>query len=137
MPNANFAFPLLAALPFAAQAQVYKCAQPTGGTTYQSTPCPVAAKPVPHPTAAQLNAPARQRASAPKPAGPPMAVADPYDDGHRRRHCTVARENTIALKRTGGRVFITSTAGQREYIDDHDRPRLLAEAEKHVAKFCD
>lgn len=137
MPNANFAFPLLAALPFAAQAQVYKCAQPTGGTTYQSTPCPVAAKPVPHPTAAQLNAPARQRASAPKPAGPPMAVADPYDDGHRRRHCTVARENTITLKRTGGRVFITNTAGQREYIDDHDRPRLLAEAEKHVAKFCD
>ncbi|MBC7662235.1 MAG: DUF4124 domain-containing protein [Caulobacter sp.] len=134
MPNANFAFPLLAALPFAAQAQVYKCAQPTGGTTYQSTPCPVAAKPVPHPTAAQLNA---ERASAPKPAGPPMAVADPYDDGHRRRHCTVARENTITLKRTGGRVFITNTAGQREYIDDHDRPRLLAEAEKHVAKFCD
>jgi hypothetical protein len=135
MPNAFFAvLLLLAALPFAAHAQVYKCAQPTGGTTYQSRPCPVAAKPAPHPTAAQLNA---ERASAPKPAGPPMAAEDLYDDGHRRRDCTVALENTITLKRTGGRVFITNTAGQREYIDDHDRPRLLAEAEKHVAKFCD
>jgi hypothetical protein len=134
MPNAILAILLFAALPLAAHAQVYKCAQPTGGTAYQSTPCPVAAKPAPHPTAAQLNA---ERASAPKPTAPPVAVADPYDDGHRRRDCTVALQNQVTLKRTGGHVFVTNAAGQKETIDDHDRPRLLAEAEKHAEKFCD
>lgn len=134
MPNARLAVVLLAAFPFAARAQVYKCAQPTGGTAYQSTPCATATKPAAHPTAAQLNA---ERASAPRPTAPRVAVADPYDDGHRRRDCTVALQNTITLKRTGGRVFITNTAGQREYIDDRDRPRLLAEAETHAQKFCD
>lgn len=125
---------LSAALPFAAHAQVHKCAQPSGGVTYQSTPCPVAGPPAAHPTAAQLNA---ERASAPRPAAPRVTVADPYDDGHRRRDCTVALQNQVTLRRTGGRVFVTNAAGQKEYIDDRDRPRLLAEAEKHAAKLCD
>jgi hypothetical protein len=64
---------LFAALPFAAQAQVYKCAQANGSTGYQSTPCATGAKPGNHPTAAELNA--ARAAQAPAEAKP---FVDPY-----------------------------------------------------------
>jgi hypothetical protein len=63
----------LAAAPFAARAQVYKCAQANGSAAYQSTPCPTNTKPAPHPTVAQLNA---QRAATPK-------DDKPYDDPYK------------------------------------------------------
>ena len=47
---------LLAALPLAARAQVYKCPQAHGSTGYQSTPCATGAPAGNHPTAAELNA---------------------------------------------------------------------------------
>lgn len=60
----------LATLPFAAQADIYKCVQANGTIGYQGTPCSTHDKPAAHPTAAQLNA---QQAAAP--------VNDkPYDD---------------------------------------------------------
>jgi hypothetical protein len=64
---------VLAGAPLAAQAQVYKCTQANGSTAYQSTPCPTSAKPVPRPTAAQLNA---QQAAMPK-------DDKPYDDPYK------------------------------------------------------
>jgi len=124
---------LLAALPLAANAQVYKCAQPGGGTAYQSTPCPVAGKPAARPTAAQLNA---ERASAPAPAKPAAPAVDPYSDNHRRRDCTVALKNQNVLK-SPGRIYWTDAFGHKVDIADGDRPRLSAEAERQVAKFCD
>ncbi len=62
---------LLAVMPLAATAQVYKCTQAGGSVSYQSTPCAQAGAPAAHPTAAQLNA---QR--------PPTRTADaePYVD---------------------------------------------------------
>jgi hypothetical protein len=64
---------LLAGMPFAAQAQAYKCLQANGSIGYQGTPCASADKPSAHPTAAELNA---QRAAAPpKPSKP---YEDPY-----------------------------------------------------------
>ena len=124
---------VLALLPAAASAQVYKCAQPAGGTLYQSTPCPVAGPAAVHPTAAQLNA---QRASAPAPARPPTAAADPYSDGHRRRDCTIALQNQSVLKRAG-RPYTTDAAGQKTYVMDSDRARLIVEAEHQAAQLCD
>jgi hypothetical protein len=59
----------LAVAPFAARAQIYKCAQANGTTSFQSTPCPTGSKPPAHPTAAQLNA---QR--------PVTKDEKPYDD---------------------------------------------------------
>jgi len=64
---------LLAALPFVAQAQVYKCPQANGTTGYQSTPCATGAKPSNRPTAAELNA---ARAAQPKAESRPYV--DPY-----------------------------------------------------------
>lgn len=55
-PHAVLLLAALAAAPFATQAQVYKCAQANGTTSYQSTPCPASGKPSAHPTATQLNA---------------------------------------------------------------------------------
>ena len=63
---------VLAAAPFAARAQVYKCPQANGTIGYQATPCPTNAKPAGHPTAAQLNA---EKAASPKPKDD-----KPYDD---------------------------------------------------------
>ena len=64
---------LLAALPFVAQAQVYKCPQANGTTGYQSTPCATGAKPSNHPTAAELNA-----ARAAQPSTEARPFSDPY-----------------------------------------------------------
>jgi hypothetical protein len=64
---------LLAALPWLAQAQVYKCPQANGTTGYQSTPCATGAKPSNHPTAAELNA-----ARAAQPAAEARPFSDPY-----------------------------------------------------------
>ena len=131
----SFGVLVLATLPIAASAQVYKCAQAGGGTTYQSTPCPVAgAKPALHPTAAQLNA---ERASAAATAKPQVvATADPYSDGHRRRDCTIALQNQSVLRRAG-RPYTTDAAGQKTYVMDSDRARLIAEAEHQAAQLCD
>jgi hypothetical protein len=61
---------VLAGLPHAAQAQVYKCPQANGTVGYQGTPCPTQAKSAARPTTAQLNA---QQAAAPR-------NDKPYDD---------------------------------------------------------
>lgn len=69
---------VLAGLPLAAPAQVYKCALANGTIGYQGTPCPAHDKPAASPTVAQLNA---QQAAAPrsdKPDDDPYAKsADP------------------------------------------------------------
>jgi len=63
---------VLAGLPLAARAQVYKCAQANGAVTYQGTPCPTGAKPAARPSVAELNA---QQARQPAPSAP---YDDPY-----------------------------------------------------------
>jgi hypothetical protein len=47
---------MLAGLPLAAAAQVYKCPQAGGSFSYQGTPCPASGKAPARPTAAELNA---------------------------------------------------------------------------------
>ena len=63
---------VIAGLPLAAQAQVYKCAQANGTVTFQGTPCTIAGSPPSRPTAAMLNA---KRSSAPAGSTP---YVDPY-----------------------------------------------------------
>ena len=138
MPHVRFALAVavlvLASLPAAARAQVYKCTPAGGGhVIYQSTPCPVPGKPAAHPTAAQLNA---ERASNPAPARPPVAADDPYDDGHRRHDCTMALKNQSVLK-SPGRVVYTDALGHRVEVMDSERPALVAQAERQAKQFCD
>jgi len=123
----------------AAQAQVFKCPQPGGGTSYQSTPCAVAgAKPASHPSAAQLNA---QRASAPQVTARSDAP-DPYDgEGMRRRNCMIALQNQMVLKRTGAgtgrRAVVTDSKGNTSAVDPYDHARLIAEQDAVARSKCD
>jgi len=138
MTKAALAFALLLAAT-ASQAQVFKCPQPGGGMSYQSTPCAVAgAKPASHPTAAQLNA---QRASAPQVAAAADA-GDPYAaDGMRRRNCMIALQNQMVLKRTGAgtgkRAVVTDSKGNTSPVDPYDHARLIDEQDKLAQARCD
>jgi hypothetical protein len=137
MSKAAFASALILAT-FAAQAQaVYKCAQPGGNVSYQSTPCVVpGAKPASHPTAAQLNA---LRASAPVVAAAP--TGDPYGDDRRRRDCTVALQNQMVLKRVAqnpnSRAFTTDKSGHRDYVAPGENAGLIAKNERAASAKCD
>jgi hypothetical protein len=150
---------VLAALPLAARAQVYKCPQANGSTGYQSTPCATGAKPDGHPTAAELNA-ARAAQAPPEPqsffdpyknpvgarpkAAEPMkpSVASPTDgmrridnDDERRRACTIALNNDAVLSRQTP-AFSYDRNGNRVDVLDMDRQRLLAEAKAQEARYC-
>jgi hypothetical protein len=68
-------FGVLAGLPLAAQAQVYKCTQANATVGYQGTPCPTHDKTATPPTAAQLNARPAAASRSDKP------YDDPYANG--------------------------------------------------------
>lgn len=159
MSKALSAALLLAALPLAAQAQVYKCPQANGHVGYQSTPCATGAKPSNHPTAAELNA---ARASQPVAEAQPFSdpyknpvnvrpqapgtlkpsVASPTDgmrridnDDERRRACTLALNNEAVLSRQT-KAYSYDKSGNRNDVMDMDKPRLLAEAKAMEARYC-
>jgi hypothetical protein len=151
---------VLASLCLSAQAQVYKCAQTAGTTTYQSTPCPVAGKPAAHPTLAQLNA-AQQAADAKardgadpyatsvgsRPRAPaPLApsVPDPprkavtqqtATEEERRKACTIALSNQVVLAR-GRQVFTYDNTGNKQYIPDSERAAAQTRAKGSEARNC-
>jgi hypothetical protein len=150
---------LLATLPFAVQAQVYKCPQASGSIAYQATPCATGAKPGGHPTAAELNTAREARAPAepqpffdpyrnaagarPKAAEPlKPSVASPTggvrridNDDERRRACTIALNNDAVLSRPTG-AYSYDKSGNRIDVMDLDRQRLLAEAKAQQARYC-
>jgi hypothetical protein len=151
---------VLAGLSFPAQAQVYKCAQSGGSTTYQSTPCPVAGKPAAHPTLAQLNA-AQQAADAKardsadpyatsvgsRPQAPrPMAPSVPEPphkpvtqqtatEEDRRKACTIALSNQVVLAR-GRQVFTYDNTGNKQAIPDSERSAAQTNSKQSEARNC-
>ena len=159
MSKALTAALLLAALPFAAQAQVYKCPQANGSIGYQATPCATGARPGVHPTAAELNAgrqaqsPAEPRpftdvyadtANARPRAAEPLkpSVASPTggmrridNDEERRRACTIALNNEAVLARPT-HAYSFDKNGNRNDVMVGERPGLLAEAKQQEARFC-
>ncbi len=151
---------LLASLPLAAGAQVYKCPQAGGSTSYQSTPCASATRPAARPTAAELNAARQAQAQAPAAAGPvvdpyatavssrprapgplkPSVPAPPRDgritsDEERRRACTIALNNEAVLAR-GRKAYSFDKDGNQNTVLDTDRARLKAEADHVAATTC-
>ncbi|MEO5688158.1 MAG: hypothetical protein ABIR54_12415 [Burkholderiaceae bacterium] len=151
---------VLASLAFSAQAQVYKCAQSGGSTTYQSTPCPVAGKPSAHPTLAQLNAAqraadAKARDSAdpystsvgsrPRAPGPqaPSVVEPPRKavtqqtatEEDRHKACTIALSNQVVLAR-GRQVYTYDNTGNKQYIPDSDRSAAQTRSRQSEARNC-
>ena len=158
-PARGIVVALLAVAPLAAPAQVFKCAQPGGSTSYQATPCKVNAAPAAHPTAAQLNAAREtQPAAEPRPhvdtyAMPPSArpqapgplkpsVASPTggmrridSDEERRRACTIALNNDAVLSR-GRKAYSFDKDGNQNWVQDGDRAGLLSSSKKQEARYC-
>ena len=68
----------IAGLPLAAQAQVYKCRQADGNTSYQATPCPNSRPPAPAPAP-----------TAPSPAPSREPYYDPYAPANASKRATL------------------------------------------------
>jgi hypothetical protein len=66
---------VLAGLPLAARAQVYKCAQANGTVGYQGTPCPTRARPYDDPYAKSADSPGNAQAPSPRAPPSPTGVA--------------------------------------------------------------
>ncbi len=151
----------LASFSVAAQAQVYKCAQPGGSTTYQSTPCPATGPAAKHPTLAQLNAaqqaadakardsadpyatslgsrpqaPGRLSPSVPEPPRQPVTQQTASEED-RRRACAIALSNQVVLAR-GRQVFTYDNTGNKQFIPDSDRSAAQTRSKQSEARNCD
>ena len=158
-PARGIVVALLVVATLAANAQVFKCAQPGGSTSYQARPCKGNAAPPTHPTAAQLNAAREaQPAAEPRPyvdtyAAPPSArprapgplkpsVASPTgglrridSDEERRRACTIALNNDAVLGR-GRKAYSFDKDGNQNWVQDGDRAGLLSSSKRQEAKYC-
>ena len=150
----------LAGLSLSAHAQVYKCAHPEGSTTYQSTPCPVAARPGALPTLAQLNAaqqaadakardsadpyatsvgsrphaPGRLAPSVPEPPRK-LVTQQTATEEDRRKACTIALSNQVVLAR-GRQVFTYDNTGNKQYIPDSERSAAQDRSKQSEARNC-
>jgi len=150
---------LLAGLSLPALAQVHKCTQPDGSTSYQAAPCAGEAPPPQRVTAAQLNAAqraqdqARARVEADPYADNPNSrprapgrqkpsVASPFPENarivtaeDRQRACTVALNNEAVLSHPN-KAYSFDRAGNRKDVAEPDRDGLLAIARRNEAKYC-
>jgi hypothetical protein len=50
------------------------------------------------------------------------------------RNCSIARGELSTLQR--GRIFRYDENGERQYLDDKDRPAALAAAQERVERYC-
>ena len=188
----------LAGLPLAARAQVYKCRQADGTTSFQGSPCPGSLKaPVPASTAADRRAagsgstsapssdpyaqspnsgtraglglpPARGGAAAPPATPAPMSDREIREAAERKwaaqEESVIAAENErkrketmeanartaannkvimcnharqqLDVARTERPVFTTDDKGERHYIEDADRKRLIETQQQRVNAEC-
>ncbi|WP_297526740.1 DUF4124 domain-containing protein [Thiohalobacter sp.] len=54
----------------------------------------------------------------------------------RRRNCAIARDNLRQYRNAGG-VYRLNENGERVFMDDAERGRLIAQWEGEVARWCD
>ena len=144
---------LIAALlsaPLLAHADAYRCKQPDGSTSYQDHPCPGTAKggsynlPTAQGYAPPAAAPKPDDSSAPHhtPGAAQNAAVDQanaqiraLNSEARAAHCNTARRNLGTLN-DQVRVYSRGDDGQRQYMDDKDRPAAIAAAQQQVDENC-
>jgi hypothetical protein len=137
----TFCLALLFVLPLLAHAQAYKCKQANGSTSFQDFPCdqvgptgrampaPTAS---PKPPAAQVPA---QDAARREEEAAIRARNDEVAAYNKKVRCDNARRQLGILKEQRP-VYSRDDKGERVYVDDKDRPAMIAAAEKQVAADC-
>lgn len=123
---------VLAGLPFAAAAQVFKCTRPDGSVAFQGSPCPGSIKAQPAPAAA----PAKVAASTSAPFDDPYAQAP--GSGQRAGLVlpptrNVAAEPVAAAPRQRARPAAEPRVVTREHVKTPEEERLDQENEKAIA----
>jgi hypothetical protein len=143
---------LLAALPLATHAEIYKWKDKDGIVRYSDVP---PASNIPHET---LNSkkvtppPTTEVAPAPAaPANPDAEAAKRQQQAEqdkvqqqakdaeqqaRQQKCATARTELQKFK-VGGRIVRMNEQGEREFLSDADITQGLEQAQKDVAEFCD
>jgi hypothetical protein len=114
---------LVAGLPLAAVAQVYKCPQPGGSTSYQGTPCATSGKAPARPTAAELNAQ--------KPPVETKPFYDPYaSNPGSRPHPVIPVTQAPQAPRAPAEKAPAARPSLAEQQARYDRERVLEENER-------
>jgi len=140
---------LLLAVSSAGMAQMYKWRDASGRIQYSDTPPPAGAKEVqemrkpqaPPPSAAPAaksvadqDAAFRKRTAEREESRVKQAKAE-EDEAIRLRNCEQARGQAAALQ-TGGRMARFNDKGERIAIDDNERERSIAEAQRAIEEWC-
>ena len=120
---------LLAAAHGGAAAQVTKCTDASGRTTYQSTPCAAAQGA----REQRMATPAQKSGSAPAPAVPPTEM-DAFNDRMRVRMCEIHRISLKRLKES--ETMLVPDGNGIKKADAARRATEIAQAEKRVADTC-
>lgn len=141
---------LLLAMPLCTAAQTYKCKQADGKVSFQDQPCQDGATgsriivrataPSVDPAEIQrMKAAAskdRQQAAQAQKDNEELKARDQQAQAHNRSvRCSIARQNLGAMK-TQRPVFRYDNNGDRQYIEDSDRPSEIAAAQRGVAENC-
>ncbi|MDQ1813340.1 DUF4124 domain-containing protein [Massilia sp. CCM 9210] len=118
-----------------AQAQVIKCTDASGRTTYQSTPC----APEQGAREQKMAAPVQKAASAavPKkdPVSPEQADMAAFNERMRVRMCEIYRKNVSVLK-DSEKMIVPDGKGALQVADARRRAAEIAQAEQRVAENC-
>lgn len=137
--------------PLPASAQAYKCKQANGSTSFQDHPCQ------PGTTGAPMVLPRPGGESRPPPETRLPTWQEAEQESRRKRieaenraqaqqaqkaaahekmqRCAAARRDLAALKEARP-VYSLDDKGQRQYVEDKDRPAVLAEVQRAVASEC-
>ncbi|MDQ1920934.1 DUF4124 domain-containing protein [Massilia pseudoviolaceinigra] len=118
-----------------AQAQVIKCKDASGRTTYQSTPCASEQGA----REQKMAAPVQKAASAatPKkdPVSPEQADMAAVNERMRVRMCEIYRKNVSVLK-DSEKMIVPDGKGALQVADAKRRATEIAQAEQRVAENC-
>ncbi|NHZ79818.1 DUF4124 domain-containing protein [Massilia sp. CCM 8695] len=126
---------ILAAAHGAAQAQVIKCKDASGRTSYQSTPCASEQGA----REQKMAAPAQKAASAAAPNKEPLSSEQAdlaaVNERMRVRMCEIYRKNVSVLK-DSEKMIVPDGKGALQVADAKRRAAEIAQAEQRVAQNC-
>lgn len=139
---------LLAALPTLGMAETFKCQKPDGKVSFQDQPCQAGTtgkQILVRPTAPSAD-PAeieKMKAATAKVKAPPAQTAqdpnkarnDQIEAYNRSVRCQNARSNLGVLKAQRP-AFRYDNKGEKQYVEDANRPSEIAAAERAVAASC-